>query len=185
MERTILTLAERRFHPYSLTLPLLWSTFEWTGGASGIFTEPVPEAEYLDGIPLYVFDKHTAAGKRAISMLPQRSAQVRHVLAKWVPKDRWVDVTLMTAFYSDGSPVRKRLEWSFGCSLEHIGMHADLMSVGCSYEAVTPVADCVRGNLSAVNALRRLILLQGKSPKTGRANKIIGDHGYGPMKAAK
>ncbi|MDQ3045159.1 MAG: hypothetical protein M3R06_08430, partial [Chloroflexota bacterium] len=160
LEQTILTLAEQRAHPFSLTLVLIWSQYHWTGGANGISVEPVPEPEYLRGIPLYVFDKHTSVGKRALGMLADRCPEVREVLQRWVPDANHADVVRMAAFYADAAPISRRLEWFAGRHMEFIGLHADLMSVGCSYEAVRPVMECVWHNLAAVNQLRREILLR-------------------------
>ena len=159
LAHSILTLAEQRAHPYSLVLILLWSQYHWTGGAQGIAAEPVPDVEYAGGVPLYVFDKHTAVGKRAISMLPKQCPEVGQLLAKWVPVKNHADVCLMAAFYADAAPVLNRLKWFAGRHLEFIGMHADMASAGCSYEGVQPVVDCTRGNLAAVNELRRRVLL--------------------------
>ena len=164
LAQTVLTLAELRSHPYSLVLILIWSQFQWMGGEEGIAAEPVPRAEYVAGIPLYTFDKHTAVGKRAISMLPKRCSELGELLAKWVPTERHADVALMAAFYADAAPVSKRLEWFAGKHLEFIGMHADMMSVGCPYEGVVPITECVRRNLETVNELRRGALLSTEKP---------------------
>jgi len=65
----------------------------------------------------------------------------------------------MAAFYADAAPVATRLEWSAGPLLQFIGMHADMMSAGCSFEGVTPVLDCVRNNLTKMNELRQSVLM--------------------------
>lgn len=151
-------------HPFGLMLLLVWSQYDFTGGASGHSKQPLPTAEYIGGIPLYTFDKHTAVGKKAISKLPEHSAELRAVLTRWVPKERWADVTLMAAFYLDAAPVAYRLEWFGSQLLEFVGFNADMVGAGCPMDGAQAVFECVRDNLPLLNELRREALLRHRQP---------------------
>jgi hypothetical protein len=164
IDNTVVQLTATSVHPFYLMLPLLWSWWWHCGAECRVVADDLPEAEFVDGIPLYTFDMHTAVGKRAIAMLPQRNADVRHALAQRVPQDRWADVAMMSCFYADAAPVANRLEWCASRWLEFVGMHADMMSVGCSFEAVGPVLECVRIKLPILNELRRSVLLGTRVP---------------------
>ncbi|MBA2467423.1 MAG: hypothetical protein H0V46_07465 [Sphingomonas sp.] len=163
LQQMIMTLAEQRSHPYPLTLVMLWSLYDWTGGSVGISLEAERAPEWCGGVPLYTFDKHTALGKRAIGLLPSRCPELSALLTQWVRPEQHADVARMATYYADGAPVARRLEWSFGRSLEFIGMHADMMSVGCPYEGVVPLIECVKQHLGLLNELRRAALA-GETP---------------------
>jgi hypothetical protein len=159
INNAVVQLAATGVHPFYLMLPLLWSWWWHCGAECNVVSDDLPEAEFVDGIPLYTFDMHTAVGKRAIAMLTQRNAEVRQVLARWVREDRRTNVALMSCFYADAAPVANRLEWCASRWLEFVGMHADMMFAGCSSEAVDSVTQCVRTKLPILNALRRSILV--------------------------
>ncbi|MGI8706487.1 MAG: hypothetical protein ACR2JJ_11995 [Sphingomicrobium sp.] len=147
-------------HPFGLMLLLVWSQYQFLGGAMGFSRPPVPLAEYVDGLPLYTFDKHTSVGKRAIATLVEECAPLKKALREHVPEPQWKRVAEMAAFYADAAPVAYRLEWDFGPLLSYIGFNADMMSVSCPMEGAQAVFECVRDNLSLLNELRQKALLR-------------------------
>lgn len=164
----LLTLAAKQSHPYSLMLLLLWSRLYATGGPSGIADDDLPEPAFVGIVPLYTYDKHTAVGKRAITELARQNANVRGVLANWVPETHWVPVTLMAAFYVDAMPLANRLEWSASSLLETVGTTADMTFAGCRFEGIRPVLETVRDELPTINELRRANLLAKAGPSRPR-----------------
>ncbi len=157
-----MALTGRHSHPFGLMLVLIWSQYQFLGGALGYSNPPVPAPEWLDGIPLYTFDKHTAVGKRGIGRLVEENASLRLALRRHVPEQHWKAVAEMAAFYADAAPVSHRLEWEFGPLLAFIGFNADMTSAGCPMAAAPAVLKCVRENLTHLNQLRRTILTQGR-----------------------
>jgi hypothetical protein len=139
-------------------LPLLWARLRYDGGASGVIIDQVPLAEFQSGLPLYAFDKHTAVGKRAIPKLLDVCPELLSLLEAGVPRSKWRAVTLMAAFYGDGSPVRQRFDWWSSEHLERIGTFADMMWAGSPYELVPPLLEAVRDQMTCLNGLRRAAL---------------------------
>lgn len=80
---------------------------------------------------------------------------MREVLGRWVPRDRWADVTRMAAFYADGAPVAHRLDWFASDLLEYVGFQADMTAAGYPGAGAQPVLDCARQNLGSLNQLSR------------------------------
>lgn len=75
----------------------------------------MPPAKMVEQIPLYTFDKHTWAGKRAITFFAIECREVREALARYVPDFRARDVALMAAFVAiaaESKSGRKRRGWS-------------------------------------------------------------------------
>lgn len=156
---SMMLLTGQHSHPFGLMLVLVWSQYEFTGGASGYSRPPLPQTEHINGLPLYTFDKHTAVGKKTIPKLAEQCPSVRDALARWVPRDRWAEVTLMAAFYVDAAPVAHRLEWFASELLEFAGFHADMTSAGCVWAGAKPVMECVEDSLAVLNHLRRAALI--------------------------
>lgn len=147
--------AQKTGHPFTLMLPILWSAMACGETDPAITTDLVPRLEFLDGIPLYTFDKHTRVGKQAIRLFALENAELRNVLADYVPEPVATDVALMAAFYADAMPITRRLEWSQSRSLEQLGREADMVGAGCPVEGITAILACVRENLGHLNQLRR------------------------------
>lgn len=150
-----MALTGRNSHPFGLILVLLWSQYEFTGGASGYSIPPLPPAEYVNGIPLYTFDKHTAVGKRAIAKLVEESSALRETLRQHVPEQHWLSVAEIAAFYADAAPVAYRLQWFSSELLEFGGFIADTMAAGCPMAGACSILSCLRDNLTHLNKLRR------------------------------
>lgn len=102
--------ASRGGHPFSLMLPILWSELSASEGGTSVHAEEVPQTEFVNGIPLYTFDKHTAVGKKAITTFAEENADMRHLLTEVATHCRR-EVAFMAAFYADAVPVARRFLW--------------------------------------------------------------------------
>jgi len=158
LDNAVLRLAAINFHPFCLMLPLLWPRFWHDSSASNVVEDELPGVALVDGIPLYTFDKHTAAGKQAIARFADENDQVRSMLDQWATGVRRLDVAAMAAFYADGAPVKQRLNWPTGSLLTHAGFIADMVDAGCPIDGAVPLLHCTRENLSHLNDLRRAVL---------------------------
>ena len=148
-------LARIRAHPFCLMLPLIWSRW-WHFGAGGeVVEEKLPISEFVCGVPLYTFDKHTAAGKQAISRFARENADMKRVLSRWVAKDKRIPVAEMAAFYTDAMPVSRKLRWACSEALEELGRLADMGMAGCPFDGVHAVLAATRSNLEDLNGHRR------------------------------
>lgn len=157
--KSAMALTGRHSHPFGLMLVLMWSQYEFTGGACGYSNPPLPHVEYADGIPLYTFDKHTAVGKRAIAKLVEANGPVREMLRQHVPEQKWTSVAEIAAFYADAAPLACRLEWFSSELLEYGGFIADMEAAGCPMAGASSVLECIRSNLTHLNQLRHEALM--------------------------
>lgn len=162
--KSMLALTGRNSHPFGLMLVLIWSQYDFLGGALGYSKPRLPAAEYLDGLPLYIFDKHTAVGKRAIARLVKESQPLKDVLRQHVSEQDWIAVAEMAAFYTDAALVSRRLEWESEWLLSYIGFNADMMAAGCPMDGAMLVLKSVEDNLAHLNQFRRMALMRGRQP---------------------
>lgn len=153
--------AKHRLGSYIAMLPLLWSALSQFAPPK-VASDRVPPTTLIGGLPSYTFDKHTSAGKRAITSFAGQNPDMVRALEQ-VPADRRRDVALMAAFYADGVPISRRLAWSHSEELERLGFAADMGKAGCPREAMFPVLDCVRANLSDLDQARLSALGQDGS----------------------
>lgn len=145
--------ALRTREPIVAMAPLLWLAADW-GSSLSIAECPAPEAPIIDGVPLYVFDKHTAIGKAAIHRLANDSQPVRAALRAFAPEARAREVAAMAAFYADAAPVSRRLEWEGSAALDALGVEADMLRAGALIAGVAPILKTVRDNLGHLNLIR-------------------------------
>ncbi|MGI8705144.1 MAG: hypothetical protein ACR2JJ_05030 [Sphingomicrobium sp.] len=160
--KSALALTGPSSHPFGLVLVVLWSYYQFVGGAYGYARPCLPPTSQVNGIPLYTFDKHTAVGKRAIAKLANESRPVRDALREHVPEEHRTTVAEMAAFYADAAPVSHLLEWEFGRLLAYVGFNADMMAAGCPMEGAPAVLRCVQDNLAHLDQLRRQSLIPGR-----------------------
>jgi len=151
----ILRLARSRMYPFCLLLPLIWSRWSYDRCEPQIVEDALPVPEFVDRVPLYTFDKHTALGSQAIARFARQNGPTAATLKQWVPEHRRRDVAAIAAFYADAAPVARRLEWSTGSELSQIGTFADMVDAGCEPDGVQTVLNCARENLPHLNQLRR------------------------------
>lgn len=157
------TLTGRNSHPFGLMLVLIWSQYDFTGGTRGYSNRPLPPAEYVNGIPLYTFDKHTAVGKRAIARLVEENGPLQEVLREHVAEPCWTSAAEIAAFYADAAPVACRLEWFASELLEYGGFIADMTAAGCPMAGASAVLKCIQDNLTHLNRYRRIALRGAQS----------------------
>jgi hypothetical protein len=151
----LMQLATSRSHPFAITLPLLWSRWWYDSAKFEVVEDELSPSETLDGIPLYTFDFHTAAGKQALTSFARDTSPVSAILARWVPEERRTEVVAIAAFYADAAPVARRLSWQTGSLLAQIGCIADMTGAGCPLDGVGDVLQSVRENLCDLNRHRR------------------------------
>ena len=150
--------ASKGFGAYVLMAPLVWSAYR-QGSPGRPVNRAAPTTEWLGGAPLYAFDKHTAAGKKAISRFAEQCDEVRTILAQHVASAARSRVAWMAAFYADAVPISLRFEWSQSRELEVLGFEADMTGAGCPREEIWPVLNAVLRNHNQLNACRREALI--------------------------
>ena len=103
---------------------------------------------------MYCLGMHTRIGKAAIGRFARENDSVNKVLARYVAEHRRRDAACMAAFYGDGAPVSRRLNWSQSAALEALGIEADMLQAGVPTEGIEPLLAIVRSNLDHLNAIR-------------------------------
>jgi hypothetical protein len=142
----------RAHKPAILMAPLLW--LDVNRGFRPSVTEcQMPEAAAVDGVPLYIFDGHTAIGRRAIQRFTRESQPVRDALRS-VLSSCTRDVAFTAVFYADGAPVARRLKWEGAAALEALGVEAEMLRVGAPLVGIAPILAAVRDNLGHLNMIR-------------------------------
>ena len=157
MEELLERFARSRLHPFSLMILPLWSALSKISAKPGIREHHLPMAEYIRGVPAYTWDKHTAAGKNAISRFAWENADMKRVLSRWVAESQRIPVAEIAAFYADAVPVSLKLQWSSSEALEELGCRADIMMAGCIFDGIQAVLQVTRDNLEDLNAHRRRV----------------------------
>ena len=151
----VVAAAQKGLGAYILMAPILWAEYNSIGRPGHPLVQAVSEPEWVGGCPLYTFDNHTAAGKKAISRFAQQCEDMRTVFAQHVPLTARSNVAWMAAFYADAVPISLRFEWSQSRELDQLGFEADMCGAGCRLDGITPVLDAVLSNLRELNACRR------------------------------
>jgi len=155
LRNAVLSLSRMRAHPFCILLPLIWLGWSVERASSEVVADQMPASEFYEGIPLYTFDKHTAAGKQAIAKLAHHCLPIRNLLSKQAHRDCWAEVIGVAAFYADAAPVAHRLAWPTGSRLAETGFMADMVAAGCRPDGAVAVLNCVISNLADLNQFRR------------------------------
>ena len=108
----------------------------------------------MSGVPLCAFDWTTAIGKTAIRRLARLSQAVRDALRAFAPENRAQLVASSAAFYADGAPVSRRLDWEGSVALEVMGIEGDMLRAGAALPGVQPILAAFRDNLGDLNMIR-------------------------------
>jgi hypothetical protein len=166
------TAARRTRGPLTVLVPLLWLEIQRLGGAS-VREELVPDSPVVGGLPLCALDEHTRLGKQAINKLVGEDARLRACLERFVPKPRWISAAQHAAFYADGAPIARRLEWQQSRSLEVLGIEADLGSAHVPREGVQPLRDAMHKCIPRLNDIRRELWLAARA-----AAQDLSGNGY-------
>jgi hypothetical protein len=146
--------ALRTGEPITLFLPLLWLAAGEGRVEPNVATSQLRGSPTEKGLPLWVLDKHTATGKRAIGEFARSNDAVRKALEASVPEFRARDVALMAAFYADAIELDRKFVWPGLPRLEQEGMEADMVSAGAPCPAAPDIIQAVSENLPHLNAIR-------------------------------
>ncbi len=140
--------------PITLFIPLLWSVVRGPGIEPSVVEGEASSEPAGADFPLWVLDKHTAGGKRAIGEFARVNEPVRTALERVVPDYRARDVALMAAFYADAITTDQQLIWNGSEALYRDGMEADMLTAHCPRDAAAGIIEIVRANLHHLNAIR-------------------------------
>jgi hypothetical protein len=154
--------AKKTREAITILAPLVWLEIQ-RGGQASISEPTMPETEFINGIPLYAFDKHTRLGKRAIRELIGADTPLKSCLQEFLPKPRWQAAAEMAAFYADAAPVARRLEWSLSHVVEVIGTEADFFKVGVPQRAIRPLQAAMAVALGKLNDIRKALWIEARA----------------------
>jgi hypothetical protein len=105
-------------------------------------------------VPLYAFDTHTRIGKRAIERLVSENKPLRDCIVQFLAKGSPRKAAEIAAFYADGAPVSRRLDWAQSDSLERLGIEADFDAAGLRLDGIGPVRGAMNAALDQLNEIR-------------------------------
>src|SRR5262249_58460326 len=115
--------------PVVILVTLGWLELQ-SSGPAGIPSATVPQTRAIAGVPLYAFDTHTRIGKRAIERLISENKPLRDWIVRFLAKGSPRKAAEIAAFYADGAPVSRRLDWAQSESLERLGIEAEFDAGG-------------------------------------------------------
>jgi hypothetical protein len=143
----------RTKEPICILVPLLWLA-AFGNGVPDVESCPLPVSPRVRGIPMYTFDCHTQIGKAAVRQFARENAEVRVCLEAHVPDYRSYQAACLGAFFTDASPVARRLDWPGSTTLETLGIEADFLGAGVPRKGIAPIRQAFRDNLDHLNAIR-------------------------------
>jgi len=141
----------------TILVPLLWLAAG--GGSFHVHQSPVPPLQAAAGVPLYALDLDTRLGRAAIARFALENRSVRAFLEANVRPLRWAEAVQMAAFYVDGMPVAKRLDWPASYELEVLGRQTCLSRAGVRRDAQEDLCAVISENLEHLNEIRAAELL--------------------------
>lgn len=152
----------RTREPMCIMLPVLWMEAFMTTPrfAPYIQDKKLSASEYVHGLPLYCFDKHTRIGKLAITRFSVQNAEVADFFNHYIPDFRIRDAVAMAAYYVDAVPISRQLVWDGCAELERLGTESDFEPCGAPLHAASKLIKVVRNNLGHLNAIRRELFMQ-------------------------
>jgi hypothetical protein len=150
---SIVLAAKKAPEPLVILVPLVWLEVQ-RSGATSIRSDPVPQTKTIAGIPLYAFDTHTRTGKRAIERLISENKPFRDCIVRFLAKGSPRKAAEIAAFYADGAPVSRRLDWAQSDSLERLGIEADFDAAGLRRDGIGSVREAMNAALDQLNAIR-------------------------------
>jgi hypothetical protein len=150
---SIVLAAKRAREVLVALVPLIWLEVQRSGSAA-IRSKPVPQARAIAGVPLYAFDTHTRIGKRAIERLVSENKPLRDCIVRFLARGSPRKAAEVAAFYADGAPVSRRLDWAQSDSLERLGIEADFSAAGLRLEGIEPVRQAMNAALDQLNEIR-------------------------------
>jgi hypothetical protein len=153
LANSVVFAAKRAREVLVVLAPLVWLEVQRNGSAS-VRSDAVPPAKAIAGVPLYAFDTHTRIGKRAIERLVSENKPLRDCIVQFLAKGSPRKAAEIAAFYADGAPVSRRLDWAQSDSLQRLGMEADFTAAGLRIEGIAPVQAAMNVALGQLNAIR-------------------------------
>ncbi|MBY5733424.1 MULTISPECIES: hypothetical protein [Rhizobium] len=145
----------RTREPIVVMTPLLALSLRQNNEQPVVAEEALPPALLCNGIPSWVFDKHTRLGKSAIRQLLCENRNVRDCIAEFVPEYRALEVAAMGAFYADAISMTRRMVWTRSGELYQLGLRTDFTKIGTPEDGVMPIASVMRASLEHLNDIRR------------------------------
>ena len=139
--------------PIVIMVPLIWHAIQQAGDGR-VRHNPVPDSPFVNGVPVYGFDKHTRLGQQAIWRFARENRDVHDVLEQFVPELRHRDAVLMACYYADAAPISNQLAWSCSDRLEKMGTQNDLLKAGVPFDGGCQLVDVVCENLRHLNEIR-------------------------------
>jgi hypothetical protein len=151
--QSIVSAARKAPEPLVILVPLVWLEVQ-RSSSTGIRSDPVPQTKTVAGVPLYSFDTHTRTGKRAIERLISENKQLRDCIVRFLARGSPRKAAEIAAFYADGAPVSRRLDWAQSDALERLGIEADFDAAGLRRDGIEPVREAMNAALDQLNAIR-------------------------------
>jgi hypothetical protein len=153
LSHSIVLAARKGPEPLVILVPLIWLEVQRSGSAR-VRSDPIPQTKTIAGVPLYAFDTHTRIGKRAIERLIGENKPFRDCLVRFLAKGSPRKAAEIAAFYADGAPVSRRLDWAQSDSLQRLGIEADFLAAGLRLEGIGPVREAMNAALDQLNEIR-------------------------------
>ena len=120
-------------------------------------SQSIPETLGPCGIPLYAVDQHTRLGHQAFARVLRQNAAVRAVFGE-VPSKARLRALGVAAFYVDGAPLSRRMNWARSTELEALGIEADLLPLGVAVDTIPSLIETVKANIDDLNQIRAKLL---------------------------
>lgn len=150
---------ERTAEPIVVMTPLLTLAIKQHALPTEIVEEQLPVSILCDGVPSWVFDKHTRLGKAAIRVLLAENQDLRSCIGDYVPEYRALETAAMAAFYVDAVSLKLRMAWTTSSELFSLGLRTDMTKIGTPDEGVEPIISSMRASLEHLNDIRRRLRL--------------------------
>ncbi|MBY2916160.1 hypothetical protein [Rhizobium leguminosarum] len=150
-----ITACEKTSEPIVVMNALLALAIQQQELPTEVVEEKLPEFVLCDGIPSWVFDKHTRLGKSAIRQLLAENQHLRNCIGEFVPEYRALEVAAMAAFYADAVSLKLRMTWSMSNDLYSLGLRTDMTKIGTPDNGVEPIVSTMQSSLEHLNDIRR------------------------------
>lgn len=160
--------------PIVLMAPLLLLAIGPEPSSQRVVTEALPPSVLCNGIPSWVFDKHTRLGKAAVRQLLKENREVRDCLAAFVPEYKSIQVAEMAAFYADAVALSSRLVWTQSDELYALGLRTDMTKIGTADDGVAPITHILSQHLNQLNDIRKRLREGSRSEVFTRSVEVVG-----------
>ncbi|MCZ7891891.1 hypothetical protein O9X99_09415 [Agrobacterium salinitolerans] len=166
--------SKKTSEPIVLMAPLLLLAIGRETSSARVVTEALPPSVLCNGIPSWVFDKHTRLGKSAVRQLLKENREVRDCLAAFVPEYKSIQVAEMAAFYADAVALSSRLVWPQSDELYALGLRTDMTKIGTPDDGVAPITQLLSQHLNQLNDIRKRLREGNRSEAFTRTVGMVG-----------